>query len=447
MNPANFSLCQEEIKKSNAHSLHKQLHLPGANKQIYSGSMVEQLPSAWYGMNWGELTASSYDPTYTTRDDRLPQRVAYKLPQQDISSVEMVSLIVNLPPMQVAEKYKETIRIAWPDDIGIGVIEEALPDAGGAKGNRLNRHSMKMLLTARDQYTEDVAFDIGKRPELNNWSTELPGASVGFIQPFFFNDLECGLVAYTDRPISFEYAFLLNVLKLLKFTAMEDGEWKRVRPDRKYLQDMVEKLPQPVLIGRFLYNSKFAMAMMRDETRIDLKFTDIVQISAPNATNCRQAMEVTFEREKNYPVKCVFAVVENVTKRQFGDWCAYSPDILEVCIRYAGETRMIDRTESMHSRIINQAHFGRVLPRWLRALPYTRNPFANMETDVYLKALDASVDITMHQREEDNDLYRYHVFLVVQRIMTYENASSNNKRKADEEGPKRNITLKVTMTP
>ena len=448
MNPANFTLSKEELLQNKKNGLHDTLHMPNKNREIYTKSLVEQLPTAWYGMHWGDFTCNSYEPAYT-EDNELPQRVTYKLPDPNISSVKHVSLVAILPPIQVAEQFQSTVRVAWSADIALSIIEDTVVDAGGCKSYRLNRHSMKALLTAHKLNTDSMLYNIGKRPHLNEWSTTLPVAQVGFKQPFFFQDLESGLICYTERPVYFEYAFVLQVAKLLRCEVKDEvtGLWKVAKPERRFFSDFADKLQQPKLSGKFEYNSKFGVAMFRGEKTHSINFTDVYEVCAPNATDCRQSMQVTLDKERDLLVKSILVLIENVSARQqLGEWCQYSDNIIEVKISYDDEPRMIERSNSLQSRIINETHFGGVLPPWLKGLPYVECPFDNMESDIAFRALKGKVDILMHQDDDDHNLYRYRVFFVAQRVITYENIG-NQKRGLDEDGPRPNMALKVSIQP
>jgi len=446
MNPANFSLSTLEMAKNKEHPLHKGLHMPDTAKQIFSKNHVEQLPSAWYGLHWGEFLSSPYDPTYS-HDDSLPQRVSYKLPDSNISATKSVSLIVTLPPIHVAEEYLDKVRVSWSPEIAFAVIDEATIDCGGAKPFRYNRHTMKVLLRARRLFTEDCKYNVGARAELNTWGTELPAAQVGFTQPFYFQDLECGLLCYTEKPVSFDYAFVLHTLKVLRCERREsvDAPWKSTKPQRVFFRDFQDKFSPPQLIGKFLYTSKFSVASFRGNEKHSIKFTDVLQVSAPNATDCRQLMQATLEREKNVLVKGIFVVVEDATSRQLrGEWTDYTDNIVEVKVSYDEEPRVVDRVGTLHGRIINEQQFGFVLPPWLKGISFVEDLFDNMETDVAFQTLDGKLDIQLRQDDDDTGTYRYHSFFVVQRVITYENVG-HTKRTADDDVPKHNITLRATI--
>lgn len=420
-----------EYEENKKHPQYKTLHLPGADKHIYSPHVVEQLPTAWSAMHWGEL---QYEYDNDHYDDKASMYIhcSYSLKDRAVSLIKRVIMSVTVPEIIVNDAHKDTIRVAWTSNLAYAVIQEAAIDVGGARPYPLSRHALKVTAVAMCNDAAEVAeldFTCGNRPQLTNWTTNLEATQVGFTQPFFFNRLESGLICYTVKPVTFEYEFELRVAEWLRCEKLEDGTWKAVRPEPAYFQRMPHRLPMPRLTGQFFYNSKYADLKLTSDSQHTFRFTDIVEMSAPNPTDCQQIMNVVMD--KDLLVKAALIVVENTTmqKRQRQS-CHYTSDVAEVKVEYDHMTRMVLRGNPVVSRIMAATHFGHTLPEWMHALSWVHEPWDNMESDVALSRLSAKIQIMMKQQMLDEDLYRYHAFFLVQRTIHYDAVGKQDAEKS-----------------
>jgi len=184
--------------------------------------------------------------------------VRYKVKDRNFSFLTDLNLGINLPPLEVKDKFKDTVRICYPNNLAHAIINESNLIIN--KGNlpiqsfstvSLDNYMEKMMSGDEKQ---DYMRRIGNIPELTNWATKLPKMELTIPQLFSFfrpdtssgnnNNRPSGALPlfYDEDKIFFEYHFKLLLLRLIKMEARniiedEDDEEKDGKKSKKTIKN------------------------------------------------------------------------------------------------------------------------------------------------------------------------------------------------------------------
>lgn len=188
----------------------------------------------------------------------IDRRVTYTIGEGTAHILKGTHLCVNLPTARVIAEHADTIRIAWPENVGHHVTEKAVFEYGA----KIKLELPSIFLDAEHQYNlqrgagKRKMYDanIGNLPELTNFSTYLPSRPLYVKQPWFYWGRKTfwPLFKYNKNPTNHVYTFR-SYESLLRIQQLQDGVWVTLTSDKENVGRYVVfgETETPVLKGRF----------------------------------------------------------------------------------------------------------------------------------------------------------------------------------------------------
>jgi hypothetical protein len=414
---------ESEFKASQNTVFHKPLHTPAHQKEeIYSRFFDSDIRSTWYSLEAPfELPPRQVDDVYDESS------CSFTIPPS-LSFLKAVYMIQNVPQVEVAEEYKERIRIAWTPFLALAIVQKGVLHMSQAQTNPIDRHYIAIFLQYNTlmEHRKDVEYALGNRPDLTEFNTRLPRAQVGAVHPYYFYRLQnAGHVVKLSMNF-FNYSVVSELAKLIRCQELINGVWTNTGFRPEYVVK-ADDLRRPQMFGIGTHNTAQEMSLYKcrgpEESR-EIYITDVFSQASTNATDSREVFSIN---RKN-PTKCIFCVCENQDALRNNYYCNYTtnPDdhtkgetpVQFRELEYDCQRRTIDRTMGVMSRLLAMEHFQ--CTPWLEGYhqtPLCMEPFSKLETGVVLSDdLKAKYRVELNKGESK---YVIRAYNLIQRCLRW----------------------------
>lgn len=429
MNAATAAL---ELKASLKQPFHQALHTPGTvDEEVYSRFFDADLKSTWYSTDTGmELTRKEKS---ATTDEAGCASYDYLIPSGP-SFLTTVVMVQQLPTFDVADGFRDTVRIAWTPNLAFAIVRSGILHIGDSETHPIDKHYMAAYFqfNTKPDMRADFEECIGNKPELTDWSTSLPPRQVGCPHPYYFFRMQRRGHITKLCESWFSYLVVNDADYLMRCQILRDGKWENTPLRAEYLVQTNRKLPAPHLFAVSTYNTQPEMASLRsereDEPR-DVYITEVFHISSKNPTSTREVFEVT----RTNPAKCVITLLENMEATRNNVHCNYTTDPEDYIsgpnpmqfteISYDVKRRAINRTATVLNKLVVMETCPSVPYRnGYNIIPLCLSPFERLETGVVLgdEKIKASITVQLNSTGPNPvKLFDVHVYLLIQRRLRY----------------------------
>ena len=270
-------------------------------------------------------------------------------------------MITELPAVRVKEKYKATVSICYPRNLGHHII---------VKGElRINDDPYQALdskyLDIWSQYYQKAGmrdlYDemIGNIPCLTQWSSELPTYPVTTPQPWLFSrKTNTGLLLLkSDNTVTFVFerrVKLTDIIRMrVKIKSKKDGDYqyKEIPCNLNYLEVKSPDIPIPELWGRYYLMTDAEREWRKNNgNTYSIWYDDIIITSSNNPVPL--GSKAIIPLHSKYPVRHVFWLVQNIKTIKNRNYSNYTTDINDMyngfgpCmtagIKYGGSDRVAE---------------------------------------------------------------------------------------------------------
>nr|QBK93042.1 MAG: major capsid protein [Pithovirus LCPAC403] len=235
---------------------------------------------------------------------------------------------INLPTVEVEEKFKGVIEIAWTHNV-IHHISKGVylyiddEDALTIDSNWFDVYCQYFV----SHISRDYCSNAGITPDLENFGTVLHGKPIAVKIPFeFSSSLAHSLPVYKIvNNIQFKFEFQPRICKLLRMRELIDDVWINIEVDPKYLARMnaLSEIPKPEIRCRYALQNETIRDYYYDQadTRI-LHLLDVVTIKSINDVDFGKSIEI--ELECPNPCRGIFCTAQNITARDLNYYANYT---------------------------------------------------------------------------------------------------------------------------
>lgn len=232
-------------------------------------------------------------------------------------------LKLKLPTLRVHPNYKDSIEIAWIKNIGLNIIKEAYllynRELTIQKIDRTWLNIHKHYYISPDRLSL-YNYLLGNRPELLNWSSELPETILTIPQQWNYSShpsLAIPLFYCTTANLLHRYKFRLNVRKLVRMRKKTEQGWVEIPPNLEYL-DIPQKqdylLNDPEMRGIYALVDKSELDYL-SKNPYHYYTTDIVNISNKEVINAGNTIQLIPFTDR-LPCRAIFWVAERTEDKK-----------------------------------------------------------------------------------------------------------------------------------
>ena len=164
-------------------------------------------------------------------------------------------MITQLPSVKVKDKYKDSVEICYPHNLGHHIITKGILKINGDIYQTIDS---QVLDINSKYYKQNVLYDemVGNIKCLTQWNTKLPGYPVNTPQPWLFtkNPNTGLLILQTDVNITFTFSRRIKLNELLRMRIRTpSGKCKIVPCNLSYLDlpKNVDEIPIPEMWSKY----------------------------------------------------------------------------------------------------------------------------------------------------------------------------------------------------
>ena len=319
--------------------------------------------------------------------------------------LRFIYLTLPLPKLSVLPEYEDIVEIAWTRNlfhsiIGKGIIIEFLENEKLLFTQKITR---ERLDDHRATEVKDIQWydqDIGNRPELIEWNTELFSEDeLALIIPFFFSKRDnLAIPIYkisSGTPgvrVVFKCDFELDINKLLRMRIRSDvnSKWINIPvPELPFLDLGNDHIKKPKLWVEYSILDEEELVIQVDDTYkvliTDYIYNEDVKVKSDDA------IEIPLNHE-NQSIKCIKFFAENYKSTMYNNYSNYTTNHLDIIkgtdpvknssIKYNSIYRVLPLSSVHTSRITRRAYFrGRCSEKGYHAITFSYNP-SSSEADV-----------------------------------------------------------------
>jgi hypothetical protein len=260
----------------------------------------------------------------------------------------------NFPALEVKDKLKGKIQIAWCHNLATNNVEKAElffddQDAQKIDSVWFDIHSQFFM---EPGYREHYNVSVGNVPFLEQWGSFLPAYTTNVAQPWYYcrdTSLAIPISACSLSKITHHYSFRDKVSKLLRMRGKTKEGWTTMRPKMEFVQGHGnDNLPVAELWGRYAYLSnderEFHKCTSKRKTYID----DIIDVDAKDSATFGRTISLDLDCET--PCRAFFWVAENEKAREQNNFSNYTTDysnlhggwspVGPISLFYGGQSRL-----------------------------------------------------------------------------------------------------------
>ncbi|MEM5804121.1 MAG: hypothetical protein QW350_05305 [Candidatus Aenigmatarchaeota archaeon] len=237
-------------------------------------------------------------------------------------------LIWKIPTIKVKEEFKETVQIAWPENLGFVLIKEAGLFFGDIRVQTLDTTWLCIyyqLLDRRHSKRSFLYHMIGNRKELTEWSTSLVGTTVIVPQPWYYTESEVFAVPLfycQQKQLKHKYFFRNKISEIIRMRVKKDETWKELsEPIMNYIEYNEDILAPPEMIGKYVQLTQQEFDF-RNKDHLVFYIRDIVRWNDEVPKTFSDSVSVDIQTLQ--PCQSIFFVAENVESfknRNFTKFC------------------------------------------------------------------------------------------------------------------------------
>lgn len=246
-------------------------------------------------------------------------------------------LVQTLPALQVKHKYKDTVQICWCRYPGHNIVQMATLCIDEEPIQTIDN----IWLDIRAQYymqpgkREQYQTMVGNLKFLTEWADSLPTYNLCIPQPWDYANNPyhmIPLVACSEGRVIHRYKFRCLISSLLRMRKKENGVWKEIPYNWKYMKGMTssDKIPQPELWGRYVKVSdgeiKARKALETEKKIPPLEYYTEDMVIIKNDNTYKLGNNIDIGLQCNMPAKAIFWVAENMKASDLNNYSNYSTD-------------------------------------------------------------------------------------------------------------------------
>ena len=223
-------------------------------KEYYNVASENELIGTRFSLDFEKRTQSNH---IKMKLDQIPVRegeVVYTASKK-FDYLWKLAAHVSLFPIRVKDKYSKTVEICYHHNLGHNIFTNGECKIDGDHFGTIDSIWMDIHSSCYIKKKELYNRNIGNIPCLTEWGTELPGIPLIVDQPFSFGrrtQVSLPLWKSPNNTINFEYKLRTKLVDLLRMRVLKnDGTWKEVRCNLKYLEYKSDNLPIPEMWGRY----------------------------------------------------------------------------------------------------------------------------------------------------------------------------------------------------
>lgn len=335
-------------------------------------------------------------------------------------------MIHKLFSIKVKDGYKNRVQICFPHNLGhnIGYKGELRIDDDAIEkidSIWMDIHSQYYMKPNKREHYNRM---IGNISVLEDWTTELPPMTLIVPQPFSYSrrsQVGLPLLKSSTNTITHVYSIRTKLTDILRMRARKDknSEFKEIKCNLNYLQDVPTDLPIPELWGTFaqISEEEFNWRKSIDENtgepfKQSIYLEDVVMISSDNPVSLSQTDVIPLQCKD--PCKQYFWVANNVKNSDNRNFSNYTTDTnnlfngwnpcSKMALKYGGSSRVQE---------LDHEHFELSVP-WNSFPSAPCEPGYNgatfgfepgtlqADTAVVLDSLNATIHITLNDTNPFN---------------------------------------------
>lgn len=321
-----------KMELSSLTDFQKEMHTATGKDPITSVFYKDYVKTTWNCTHLMPLTAIVKDPDHD-QDNTLTE-IKYIVNPAFHYLLHTYARYV-LPLIKVKQVYTETVRIAWPHNIGTAPIKHAV-----LKDDELLYQSFDNIWLD-DYFQWYMQSGVGKErmhnisigcvPILEEWNNILPSYPINILQPWYYSD-EPGLAYPIDQrgpkcKLEHIYYYQLKITELIRMQHIEDGVWKDIDP-RIYAETYLEPfgtIRKPTLWGQYGYITESELNTPKCKNNMKTRvfyYKDIEVYDSDKSYSYNKTIKVPIKSKR--PCLAMFWKAENMTATAYNNFSNYT---------------------------------------------------------------------------------------------------------------------------
>lgn len=394
-----------------------------SQKQFHEGTTPEDAVESrffynkkkfpWSAKHWEVCTASSFNKS-----------VKYHI-NHNFHILLCSVLRIKLPRIEVAEKWTERVRVCWPINVGLNIVEQANLSFGTKPAQTINDIWLNIYLQYFVDKQDLFSEMIGNRKGLQDWKENHEEAYLNIPQPWCYNPSQvCSLklLLCKNSPVTHDYRFR-DVKSLLRIQMLKDGKWEYIAYNKDYFVGTQEELniPTPELWAGYSYIDNIETTVSES-----LKKEWIYSISIKeNSKIIPSSMPVRNRLQTDKECSAIFWVAQNdaaKSNKQYSNFTNNPEDIYNgdnpfktMNLLYGEDKRVRDKPADLSSELemyynakSRDIHKGYNM----HAIAYNIH---DIDHDIGVVMKELNAEIVLDLKEDENEVKQiYNIYVVCQ---------------------------------
>ncbi len=286
-------------------------------------------------------------------------------------------MVVELPKIEVADKYKNVIKLAWTGNLLHHIHGEATLSIKKKAVCKLFPRFLDVDRVTRVEDVYDYDANIGNKKSLTSYATCLEPDILNMNPPWFFSLHESkALPLYSEcfegSNIEIIQKFNLDISKLIKIEGFTEDGWVKKDFHNKYLKKGSPlKIAKPEMWGRYTNVGKKELELRKEgekKSNIVIEFIDHIDVDTHESK--RYGETATIGLNSSNPVIGVVWMAQNQEAQKYNDLSNYTTDSNNLThgknpcitsqIMYVTSSRVSKRKHYHFDRIYPKLYFGHV---------------------------------------------------------------------------------------
>lgn len=292
---------------------HEVKTLSGQPEEVYSPHHTVPVKSVWYSLDRKEMTRSTSNNIYTYEAEKYMDTLCYS------------RLYCEIPKIEVKPEYKDTVKIAWTENLGVNLVKEGDLTNGDRPIQKLDPISMMLgfqfLFKDGSGKRSEFENDIGNHVSMINWSDVLPKYKISYIVPWYYSyHTESAFPIFLQNQstvLKHRFTYELSIRNLLRMQILIDDTWKNVdrkNPDFfKYLVGDIKNIDPPSMIACYAIESEQYKNFKKCKEEIKYYVSSYEAFKNNNPKKIGDTVEIKLSSKK--PCIAIFWVAENLNAK------------------------------------------------------------------------------------------------------------------------------------
>lgn len=332
MATTSFDIAAAEKKSlGNFYSKYHEVKTSGGQpEEVYSPHHTLPVKSVWYSLDRKEMVRSLSNEVYTYEAESCMDTLCY------------TRLNCIIPKIEVKEEYKDKVKIAWPENLGVNLVKEADLINGDRPLQKLDPITMmiefQFLFKDGSGKRKEFEYNIGNHESMIGWSDLLPKYEISYIVPWYYSyHTESAFPIFLQNPstvLKHKFTYELLTRNLLRMKILVNDTWKNIdrkNPDFfKYLKGDVDikNIEPPSMIACYSIESEQYKNFKKCKEEIKYYISTCEAFKNNNKKKLGETVEIKLTSKK--PCISIFWVAENLNAREINNLTNYTTNVDDI---------------------------------------------------------------------------------------------------------------------